>query len=80
MSFDPNQESPSSLFDVASRKGRSRASRLVSVRLPDDLLRQLAVVGNEDGATMSETIRRVLERGLATPKPAKTAHKKKKKD
>jgi metal-responsive CopG/Arc/MetJ family transcriptional regulator len=80
MSLSSNPDPPSSLFDVASRKGHGRAARLVSVRLPDELLRQLATVGNEDGSTMSETIRRMLERGLATAKPAKSARKKKKKD
>lgn len=72
--------SPSSLFDVTARKGRSAATRLVSVRLPEDLLRQLAFVGNEEGTTMSATIRRVLERGLGSGKEPKSSRKKKKKD
>jgi metal-responsive CopG/Arc/MetJ family transcriptional regulator len=71
---------PSSLFDVTSRKGRNRATRLVSVRLPEGLLRELAAVGNENGTTMSETIRRALERGLGSAKSTKSARKKKKKE
>jgi hypothetical protein len=42
------------------------------VRLSDDLVRRLAVVGNDEGLAMSDTIRVVLERGLTAPKRKKT--------
>jgi antitoxin component of RelBE/YafQ-DinJ toxin-antitoxin module len=32
--------------------------------LPEDLLERLAGVGNEEGLSMSDTIRLVLERGI----------------
>lgn len=59
--------SPSSYFQAAAR-ARPAASQLVSIRLPEDLIRRLAEVGNEQGLSMSDTIRLVLERGLAHPK------------
>jgi antitoxin component of RelBE/YafQ-DinJ toxin-antitoxin module len=37
---------------------------MVSVRIPEELLQRLAVVGNNEGLAMSDTIRLVLERGL----------------
>jgi antitoxin component of RelBE/YafQ-DinJ toxin-antitoxin module len=40
-------------------------SHLISLRLPDDLLKRLGEVGQEQGLSMSDTIRLVLERGLA---------------
>jgi antitoxin component of RelBE/YafQ-DinJ toxin-antitoxin module len=53
---------PSSSYFSASRRP---ASELVSVRLAPDLLARLAAVGNAEGLAMSDTIRLVLERGLA---------------
>ena len=41
-------------------------SHLVSIRLSDDLLQRLGEVGTDEGLSMSDTIRLVLERGLAT--------------
>jgi predicted DNA-binding protein len=79
MDLTSGQASPSEFFDVSARE-RRRRTRLVSVRLPEELVVRLAVVGNGEGMTMSETIRRVLERGLGQAKPAKAARKKKKKD
>jgi hypothetical protein len=76
MDFTPEQALPSEFFDVSARSSRKR-TRLVSVRLPEELVLRLAVVGNGEGMTMSGTIRLVLERGLGSAKPAK---KKKKKD
>lgn len=63
------RQTPSQYFATASRAKRSTSSGLVSVRLPDDLLRRLAEVGNEEGLAMSDTIRLVLERGLAASPP-----------
>ena len=62
------QRSPSKYFLAASRSQRPAASQLVSIRVPEDLIRRLAEVGNEEGLSMSDTIRLVLERGLARPK------------
>jgi predicted DNA binding CopG/RHH family protein len=62
------QPSPSSYFKAASRSQRATTSQLVSIRVPEDLIRRLAEVGNEEGLSMSDTIRLVLERGLARPK------------
>jgi predicted DNA-binding protein len=36
----------------------------VSIRLPGDLIQRLADVGNDEGLSLSATIRVVLERGL----------------
>jgi hypothetical protein len=57
---------PSALFapPPASRT-RKQASNLISIRLSTDLLERLAAVGREEGLVMSDTIRLVLERGLA---------------
>ena len=64
--------SPSRLFSTSSReRSGGRAQHLISVRLPDELLQRLAEVGNEEGLAMSDTIRLVLERGLAGRKAAK---------
>ena len=79
MDLITGQTSPSEFFDVSARQSRTR-TRLVSVRLPEELLQRLAVVGNGEGTTLSETIRRVLERGLGQVKPPKGERKKKKKD
>jgi antitoxin component of RelBE/YafQ-DinJ toxin-antitoxin module len=46
-------------------------THLISVRLADELLQRLAEVGNEEGLAMSDTIRLVLERGLAARKTAR---------
>ena len=62
-----NRAGPSSYFSAASRAQRPPASHLISIRLPDELVRRLAEVGNEQGLSMSDTIRLVLERGLAKP-------------
>ncbi len=58
---------PSTYFVAASRSQRPAPSQLVSIRIPEDLIRRLAEVGNEEGLSMSDTIRLVLERGLASP-------------
>jgi predicted DNA-binding protein len=79
MDLTSDQASPSEFFDVSAQE-RRRRTRLVSVRLPEELVLRLAVVGNGEGMTMSETIRRVLERGLGQVKPTKAARKKKKKE
>ena len=64
------KRSPPSAYFSSSRRGRTAsASHLVSVRLPEDLLQRLAEVGNEEGLAMSDTIRLVLERGLAANRP-----------
>lgn len=60
-----NRSAPSSYFSAASRAEKSAASHLISIRLSDELVRRLAEVGNEEGLAMSDTIRLVLERGLA---------------
>jgi hypothetical protein len=57
--------SPSSYFRATSSSRRSGTSRLVSIRLPEELLQRLAEVGNEEGLSLSDTVRLVLERGLA---------------
>jgi metal-responsive CopG/Arc/MetJ family transcriptional regulator len=41
---------------------------MVSVRLPEDLVQRLSEVGNEEGLSLSDTIRVVLERGLSAGK------------
>jgi hypothetical protein len=64
-----NRVTPSQYFVAPSRAKRNTTSGLVSVRLSDELLRRLAEVGNEQGLAMSDTIRLVLERGLAAPLP-----------
>jgi hypothetical protein len=62
------QPSPSSYFSAATRSRRAATTQLVSIRLPEELIRRLAEVGNQEGLSMSDTIRLVLERGLARPK------------
>ena len=69
-----DRSSPSSYFAAASRSLRTSTSHLISIRLPDDLIQRLAAVGNEEALAMSDTIRLVLERGLAakrSPTPTK---------
>lgn len=50
-------------------KRTPETSRLQSVvtntRLPEDLILRLAAVGNDEGLSLSETLRVVLEEGLA---------------
>jgi hypothetical protein len=58
--------SPSSYFRAASPPRRSGTSKLVSIRLPEELIQRLAEVGNEEGLSLSDTVRLVLERGLTT--------------
>jgi hypothetical protein len=49
--------------------------------LSEDLLERLAAVGNSEGLAMSDTIRLVLERGLAaTPAQTSPTTKKQKKN
>ncbi len=66
--MEPQRRSPSTYFKAAARTQQAATSQLVSIRLPEDLIRRLAEVGNEEGLSMSDTIRLVLERGLARPK------------
>ena len=63
---------PSAYFTAGSRARKSSTSHLISVRLSDELLARLAAVGNDEGLAMSDTIRLVLERGLAPSKRKKT--------
>ncbi|MHB1446999.1 MAG: hypothetical protein ACYCTI_01675 [Acidimicrobiales bacterium] len=58
-------KSPSSYFRAASSSQRRTTSQLVSIRFPEELLQRLAEVGNEEGLSLSDTVRLVLERGLA---------------
>ena len=59
------RQTPSSFFAAAPKAARQPVSHLVSIRLSEDLLRRLGDVGTEEGLSMSDTIRLVLERGLA---------------
>jgi predicted DNA binding CopG/RHH family protein len=62
---DMNEKrSPAMFFNVSAAGQRRGASQMVSVRLPEELLERLASVGNDEGLSMSDTIRLVLERGL----------------
>ncbi|MGO9150717.1 MAG: hypothetical protein ACLP1E_11095 [Acidimicrobiales bacterium] len=72
-------DSPSRYFASSSRLGQRSSSRLVSIRLPEDLLRRLAEVGNAEALGMSDTIRLVLERGLSATKSTKPGNDKKRK-
>jgi len=56
---------------MSARAGQRSSSRLISVRLPEDLLQRLADVGNAEALGMSDTIRLVLERGLDATKNSK---------
>jgi metal-responsive CopG/Arc/MetJ family transcriptional regulator len=64
---------PSRYFAISARAGQRSSSRLISVRLPEDLLQRLADVGNAEALGMSDTIRLVLERGLDATKNSKPA-------
>ncbi len=74
---------PSAYFQTMSRMSAQPVSKLISVRLSEDLLERLAAVGNIEGLAMSDTIRLVLERGLAataaTQSPSTKKQKKPKK-
>ena len=72
-------DSPSRYFTTSSRLGQRSSSRLVSIRLPEDLLQRLAEVGNAEALGMSDTIRLVLERGLNVVKNTKPATNRKRK-
>lgn len=72
-------DSPSRYFMSSSRLGQRSSSRLISVRLPEDLLQRLAEVGNLETLGMSDTIRLVLERGLSTTKSTRARADKKRK-
>lgn len=74
-----NPNAPSQYFSSDSRARRSSTSHLISVRLSDELVRRLAEVGNREGLAMSDTIRLVLERGLAVVTKDPGAPKRKKK-
>ncbi len=65
------RQAPSAYFKTGSRARTASGSHLISVRLSDDLVRRLAQVGNDEGLAMSDTIRLVLERGLAPAKRKK---------
>ena len=73
VSATPSSEdrSPSQYFDVTSTNRRGSSSRVISVRLPVELLERLATVGNDQGLAMSDTVRLVLERGLSEKKRSK---------
>ncbi|MDE3206696.1 MAG: hypothetical protein KGQ66_21010 [Acidobacteriota bacterium] len=62
------RSAPSTYFATSTRAAKSSTNHLISVRLSDDLLARLAEVGNGEGLAMSDTIRLVLERGLAASK------------
>jgi metal-responsive CopG/Arc/MetJ family transcriptional regulator len=70
---------PSRYFAMSARAGQRSSSRLISVRLPEDLLQRLADVGNAEALGMSDTIRLVLERGLNTTKTTRPDTNKKRK-
>jgi hypothetical protein len=57
-------QSVGKLFNANSRNGMRGSTRMVSVRIPEELLLRLAEVGNEEGLALSDTMRLVLERGL----------------
>jgi len=58
---------------MSSRIAPRASSRLISIRLPEDLLQRLAETGNAEALGMSDTIRLVLERGLNATKNTKPA-------
>jgi len=59
-----SETSPSAYFRASEKRGGAGNSHLVSVRLDDQLIQQLALIGNNKNLTMSETIRMVLGQGL----------------
>jgi predicted DNA-binding protein len=68
-----NKKPPSHYFAMSSRIAPRASSRLISIRLPEDLLQRLAETGNAEALGMSDTIRLVLERGLNATKNTKPA-------
>ncbi len=70
--FMKERLAPSDYFTAGSRGRNPSTSHLISIRLADDLIQRLAAIGNDEGLAMSDTIRLVLERGLATSKRKKT--------
>ena len=68
MSDIVRQNVPSAYFQNDARRTDGPTSHVVSVRLSDELVRRLAQVGNDEGRSMSDTIRIVLERGLMKKK------------
>ena len=66
---------PSAYFMAESRMSAKPVSKLISIRLSEDLLERLARVGNAEGLAMSDTIRLVLERGLSKSPPTKKPKK-----
>lgn len=66
--------SPSSYFANRALAGRTASTprqyreRPISIRLSDVLLSRLGRVGDREGLGLSDTIRLVLERGLAASK------------
>lgn len=60
-----SRNSPSRYFQSSANRTREKgSSHLISFRLSDDLLQRLAEVGNQEGLSLSDTLRLVLERGL----------------
>jgi hypothetical protein len=62
------RSSASEYFATSTRQSGGSSSHMVSVRLPEDLVQRLSEVGNEEGLSLSDTIRVVLERGLSAGK------------
>jgi hypothetical protein len=58
-------KTPSRYFRAASPRRVGANNQLISIRLPEELLQGLAEVGNEEHLSLSDTVRLVLERGLA---------------
>ena len=74
-----DQIKPSAYFQTMSRISAQPVSKLISIRLSEDLLQRLAAVGNTEGLAMSDTIRLVLERGLTATASTTTSSTKKQK-
>ena len=70
--MDKDRAVPSAYFLSSSKARKATTNHLISVRLTDELLQRLAQVGNDEGLAMSDTIRLVLERGLAASKRKKS--------
>ena len=68
------------MFAITKKAQGKKSSRLISVRLPEELLGRLAEAGNAESLSMSDTLRLVLERGLAAGKQKKSDEKKKRKE
>ena len=65
------KSSPSRYFSTQPRLGGGPKTHMVSIRLSDELIQNLAEIGNEEGLAMSDTIRLVLERGLEAGRPGR---------